>query len=193
MVDRETGALFARTRRDLEAWHPSRTSQDELRLEYLEFLRATGPAALQRDGGPEHVTASCFAVTVDLTKVLLAFHRKAQRWLQLGGHLELDDESCAAGAHREAEEEGGLSGLRLAEALPADLDRHRLVGRFGSCATHWDIGYLAFAEEPRTPQVSDESEAVAWWSLDDLREHDPVLARRLDLVLEGVAGSRNSH
>jgi 8-oxo-dGTP pyrophosphatase MutT (NUDIX family) len=191
MIESGAAALFDRTLRDLEQWRPSRSRQEHLRSDYLELLRSAGPAALQRDGGAEHLTASCFVVTSDFRQVLLAFHRKAQRWLQLGGHLEPGDGSCAAAAIREAHEEGGIAGLRLAGDFPADLDRHRLVGTFGSCLVHWDVGYLAIADEPVTPRVSDESEAVAWWTIQELRAADPQLSARLDLMLEGAGQVRN--
>lgn len=184
MMEAGSVALFDRTLADLEQWRPGRGEQERLRSDYLELLRSLGPAALQRDGGPEHLTASCFVVTRDFRQVLLAFHRKAQRWLQLGGHLEPGDESCAAAAIREAHEEGGIPGLRVVGHLPADLDRHQLVGTFGSCRVHWDVGYLAIADQAEAPSVSDESEAVAWWPIDQLRAADPQLGSRLDLLLQ---------
>jgi len=177
-------ALFDGTLADLERWRPGRVEQERLRADYLEMMRSVGPAALRRDGGAEHLTASCFVVTRDFQRVLLAFHRKAQRWLQLGGHIEPGDESCAAAAMREAHEEGGIASLQAVGHLPADLDRHELVGTFGTCRVHWDVGYLAIADQADVPTLSDESEAVAWWSIDELREADSQLWARLHLLLQ---------
>ena len=101
----------------------------------------------------------------------------------LGGHLAPDDESCAAAAIREAQEEGGIAGLRPAGDTPADLDRHPLVGTFGSCRVHWDMGSPAIVDRAAAPSVSDESEAVAWWPIDQLRAADPKLWARLHRLL----------
>ena len=191
MVESGSLALFDRTLQDLEQWRPSRSRQEDLRSEYVELLRSGGPAALQRDGGAEHLTASCFVVTRDFRQVLLAFHRKAQRWLQLGGHLEPGDGSCMAAAIREAHEEGGIAGLRSVSDHPADLDRHPLVGTFGNCRVHWDVGYLAIVDQPVNPTASDESEAAAWWSIPDLEAADPQLAARLGRMLQDAEQACN--
>ncbi|WP_308466585.1 NUDIX hydrolase [Rathayibacter soli] len=157
----------------LTEWMPAAAEQRELRLEYLDFLDARGASALDRDGGPEHLTASCFVFTPDFTHTLLCFHKKGQFWVQLGGHIEASDASVASAAVREAHEESGLSALELVDAAPYDLNRHALAAAFGRCTTHWDIGFVAFAEPDAAPVVSAESEAVAWWPVDALPPQVP--------------------
>lgn len=137
-------------------------------------MAAAGASALDRDGGPEHLTASCFVFTPDISSVLLCFHKKGQFWVQLGGHIEATDASVADAALREAREEGGVGSLRLMSALPVDLDRHALGTAFGRCSVHWDLGYAAIAAVDVVPTVSDESEAVAWWPVDGLPESVPT-------------------
>ena len=75
---------------------------------------------------------------------LLTLHRRANAWFQLGGHLEPGDASLWAAARREAREESGIDAL---EPLPqpVQLDRHVLVGSFGSCREHLDVRYAAVA------------------------------------------------
>ena len=142
------------------------SSHSTLRDEYLSFLRQRGDAALDRDGGPAHLTASCFIFTPDLAHVLLCFHRKGQFWVQVGGHIDASDDDLAGAALREAREESGLNDLTVVDAV-LDLDRHHLGAAFGRCQTHWDVGFVALAL-PAPPQVSDESERVAWFSVDAL-------------------------
>ena len=138
-----------------------------LRDEYLAFLAEHGPAALERGGGPEHITASCFVLSPGLDRVLLCYHRKGRFWVQLGGHVEAADASVPAAAEREAREESGLAALTLLGAVPLDLDRHGLGGGF-RCSAHWDIGYGAIADPAAPLAVSDESEDLAWWPVDAL-------------------------
>lgn len=178
---------------DLRAWVPADPGQRALLARYVALVTARGDAALARDGGPEHLTGSCWVLSPDLSRVLLCFHRKGQFWVQTGGHVEAGDPSLAATALREAREESGLAGLRLlgghaGRALPADLDRHELSGAFGTCRAHWDVGYVAVAPDGATPAVSAESEEVAWFAVDALPDDAaPGLAGRLALALVELA------
>ncbi|PPG53137.1 NUDIX hydrolase [Rathayibacter sp. AY1E9] len=152
----------------------------DLRDEYLAFLEQRGESALERDGGPEHVTASCFVLSPNLAQVLLCFHRKGRFWVQLGGHVEPGDDSTADAALREAREESGAARLQPLGVLPLDLDRHALGDGFGRCSRHWDVGYGAIADPDAPVSVSDESDDVAWWPVDALpAEVPPGFAERL--------------
>ena len=199
--DRNTAARAIETL--LAGWLPVDLAQARLRDDYVAFVRAGGSSALDRDGGAEHLTASCFVFTPDLSRVLLCFHKKGQFWVQLGGHIEASDVSVAAAALREAREEGGiaelsalgglggldslgaldalggLDGLGAAtegeavDPLPVDVHRHALSSRFGRCTTHWDIGFAAVARADATPATSHESEDVAWWPTNALPQQVP--------------------
>ena len=61
-------------------------------------------------------------------KILLIHHRKLDKWLPLGGHIELDEEPEQA-ALREAKEESGLEvellGERAPTTEPADVPTPR--------------------------------------------------------------------
>ncbi|WP_236553558.1 NUDIX hydrolase [Rathayibacter sp. VKM Ac-2803] len=170
---------------ELREWRPG--SLEDLRDEYLGFLAARGASALERDGGPEHLTASCFVLSPGLDRVLLCFHRKGRFWVQLGGHVEPGDASLADAALREAREESGVADLRLLGHLPVDIDRHGLGSGFGRCSTHWDVGYAAVADPDAPVAVSDESDDVAWWPVDALPDEvPPGFAARLGGALAGA-------
>lgn len=162
-----------RVRGELQDWRPLEREQRALADEYLAFVDEQGAAALDRELGRAHLTASAFVLTPDLREVLLCFHRKGGFWVQLGGHIEATDPSLEAAALREATEEGGIAGLVPLGAAPLDLDRHDLGAGFARCDTHWDVGYGFLAARSSTPVVSDESEAVAWWPVDALPAEVP--------------------
>ncbi|NUU19187.1 NUDIX domain-containing protein [Cellulomonas humilata] len=175
----------------LDAWTPHDPAQAGLLEEYRAFVAASGPAAIDRSLAPEHLTASCFVLTPDLSSVLLCFHRKGQFWVQLGGHLEPGDTSLADAAHREAREEGGIVDLLPGGPLPADVHRHELSAAFGRCRVHWDVGFVAYAPAGAVPVVSDESEQVAWFAVDALPTGTPEdFAVRLRTVLDEVLATR---
>ncbi|MGV8911764.1 MAG: NUDIX hydrolase [Rhodoglobus sp.] len=157
------------------------------RERYLTFVAAGGADALQRDGGPEHVTASCFVFSPDFENVLLCFHRKGQFWVQFGGHVEPQDATVADAALREAREESGIAELTLRSDAIVDLDRHELHGGF-ACAAHWDVGFVAIAAPDVDVAVSDESEAVRWFPTNALPASVPDnFTARLAAVLTAAS------
>ncbi len=163
MTNSEESAAAADAIRILRRWNAP-SSHITLRDEYLTFLRERGTSALDRDGGPKHLTASCFIFTPDLLQVLLCFHRKGQFWVQVGGHIDTSDDDLQSAALREAREESGLNDLTVVDGV-LDLDRHHLGAAFGRCQTHWDVGFAALSPLA-SPLVSDESEQVAWFPVD---------------------------
>lgn len=140
---------------------------------FLGFLAASGEAALRRDGGHEHFTASTFVFDPGFGRVLLCLHGKGRFWVQFGGHLEPGDDDMADAALREAREESGLDAVTLVSRHPIDLDRHKLAAGFDWCTAHWDVGFAAVADAGAVPTASDESEDVAWFDVDALPDAVP--------------------
>lgn len=127
---------------------------------FREFLHSS-PQVFHRQHAPGHFTGSAWLVSADGQRVLLTHHRKLGRWLQLGGHAD-GDTDLARVALREAEEESGLSGLRV-QAEIFDLDRHRISAR-GTEPEHWhyDVRYIVQAGSSEAFRISAESLDLAW-------------------------------
>ena len=116
-------------------------------------------------------------------KVLLIHHRKLDKWLPLGGHIELDEDPEQA-ALREAKEESGLDVDLLGERPPTTspgtraligprfLDIHRITD------THEHIGMIYWAR-PRNGVLAlshDEHYDIRWCSSDELDHLVPAMS-----------------
>lgn len=127
---------------------------------------------------PGHFTASCYVID-DAGRLLLHHHRRLDRWLQMGGHVE-GDESPERAALREGAEESGLRDLALATGGLFDLDIHgipaalRLDGLTEPDHDHYDLRYLARTASPEAVALDRaESNDLAWVTLDRAAELMP--------------------
>jgi 8-oxo-dGTP pyrophosphatase MutT (NUDIX family) len=152
-------------RSTLSAIRPPDSQQASVRLEMLAFLDAH-PDALHRSCLEGHLTGSALVVDASASRVLLLFHRKLQRWLQPGGHVD-GDANLAAAARREATEETGIEGLRVV-VPPLDLDIHEVRPPAEAPHLHLDVRYLVLAPDGAVEKGNHESEALRWFTADDL-------------------------
>ncbi|MDQ1398018.1 MAG: hypothetical protein QOG64_3277, partial [Acidimicrobiaceae bacterium] len=123
--------------------------------------------------GAGHLTGSALVVDAGRTCALVLFHRKLQKWLQPGGHVEPGDADLAATALREATEETGIGAL-TAEPRPADVDVHWVGTHF-----HYDVRFVVVAPAGAEPVGNHESTAFRWVTAEQLDEidADPSLRR----------------
>jgi 8-oxo-dGTP pyrophosphatase MutT (NUDIX family) len=116
-------------------------------------------------------------------KVLLIHHRKLEKWLPLGGHIELDEDPEQA-ALREAKEESGFEVELLGDRPPTTgpgtraliaprfLDIHRIS------ETHEHIGMIYWAR-PRNGSLAlsaAEHHDIRWCLADDLEKLQPPMS-----------------
>ena len=116
-------------------------------------------------------------------KVLVIHHRKLNKWLPLGGHIELDEDPEIA-ALREAKEESGLDVELLGERPPTTepgtraliaprfLDIHRISD------THEHIGMIYFARVKAGAVALAEAEHhdIRWVTAEELETLQPPMS-----------------
>ncbi len=150
----------------LADWQPPDHSQDSLRNAVLAFLDAREDAC-RRACVPGHITASALVLDDTGRRVLLTLHPRLGRWVQLGGHCEDSDADILEAALREATEESGVDGLRLAPDLAA-INVHALTCSLGVPTRHLDLQFVAYAPAGAQIAISEESVDLRWWPIDGL-------------------------
>jgi 8-oxo-dGTP pyrophosphatase MutT (NUDIX family) len=155
---------------ELRGYRPA-DSQEANHLALLMDLLTAGPRAFSREHFvPGHITASCFILDGD-KRLLLHHHRRLDRWLQMGGHIE-GDEIPSEAALREGREESGLDDLALVRDTIFDIDIHSIPAAKGEPDHfHFDIRYLARTSAPSAIALdANESNDLTWVPLDRAEE-----------------------
>ena len=152
---------------DLRACKPIDEAEERHRRAIIAHLVHSKDPLSRARFQPGHITASLFIVDPKSKKILLHHHRRLDRWLQMGGHLEAS-ESPAAAALREGREESGLADLTLLVACIFDVDVHPIPAHKGDPGHfHYDVRYLAATRKPRSIAMdAAESKELAWVDLD---------------------------
>lgn len=126
-------------------------------------------------------TVAIFVVQND--RILIIHHRKLDKWLPLGGHIELNEDPEQA-ALREAKEESGFEVELIGERAPTTepgtralitprfLDIHRISD------THEHIGmiYWARPKEGAMTLAEEEHHDIRWCSAGELESLDPPMS-----------------
>ena len=128
----------------------------------LMLLECTSDPFSRHQFHPGHITGTGMVVAPDGERILLVHHRRLNRWLLPGGHVEAGDPEIWDAARREVIEETGAA-LTDDPAPPlAGLDVHGIpAGKGEPYHLHHDMlfTFRALADDCR---VSPESRAVAW-------------------------------
>lgn len=161
-----------------------RTPYEEETAFISDFMKLTlDPFAYRRERLEGHFTASAWVVNHRRTHTLLTLHRKLGRWLQLGGHAD-GNENLLEVALKEAEEESGLTSLKLVDLTIFDLDKHIIPQRpHVQEHFHYDVRYLFEADINEPLVMSDESVSLAWITFDsvvDMIGYNPSILRMLE-------------
>ena len=140
-------------------------------VERMTRLAATVPDPWSRSLSL-HFTASALVVHPPTRRVLLRWHVKHGRWLQVGGHGDPAESDPLDIALREAAEETGLSDL---VPWPDDSLRHAVVCYVGPSAPepeheHADLRYILATGHPDAISPENEDSPLRWLTVDEARD-----------------------
>jgi len=167
---------------DAIAMNPPNADVERHAKEIARFITTT-PRAWSRATIAGHLTASAWVVDRTWSHAALIHHRKLNRWLQPGGHVEDLDASWRAAAQREVTEETGLERFipQADDAKLFDVDVHAIPARPNEPAHfHYDLRFLFIADVDATVASADralminadETHDCRWFTLTELA-NDP--------------------
>lgn len=154
----------------------------------VQLLLGADDITLRDNPTGVHLTASGVVVDAALGRVLLLWHPRYERWLQLGGHCDGEMDLTAV-ALREIREESGLLDLEI-DPWPIGIDMHD--GEPGR-APHHHIDVRFAVAAPRNsselPIHSPEGHTLLW--VEPYKIEDPTLRGLAQLAVDTVkANSR---
>jgi 8-oxo-dGTP pyrophosphatase MutT (NUDIX family) len=142
---------------------------------------------------PGHITATAVVLSPDRRRFVLVHHRRLDRWLLPGGHVEMEDEAIWETARREAIEETGVEIALLARPTLVGMDVHGIPSRGREpFHLHHDLIFRFVAESERLGS-SHEVREVSWARVTEFESYDlPVSIRRSILrAMWGYESDRN--
>ncbi len=140
---------------------------------FLETVKNSNDAFSRELAGEDaargHVTGSAWIVNENRTRVVILYHAKLNKWVQPGGHCDVQSDVLQV-ARREAQEETGLDVTPLGAEI-FDIDVHAIPEYWNTPSHfHYDIRFLFQADDAQTPIVSNESREVRWATLAEADE-----------------------
>jgi 8-oxo-dGTP pyrophosphatase MutT (NUDIX family) len=167
--------------------HPPLDDEEQSAFDHLRRLLSGPHDAFARSTLPTHVTASAVVLDERSGRVLLHLHRRIRRWLQPGGHIELD-EAPGDAAVRETIEETGIA-VRHPSGGPRVLHVDEHPGPDGHL--HLDLRFLLLADSEAPPAGWGEDTGVGpgptlrWATLTEAQEiGDRSLARAIQALAQ---------
>ena len=159
--------------------HPGREAESMAKV--YRFIKTDSHNLFCRSNQKGHFTASAWVVNTQMDKALLVHHKKLKKWVQPGGHADGSDDILAM-ARQEVWEETGLKNTKLGYDGIFDVDAHQIPeapknGVIEPAHIHYDIRYLLIADDTTPLAISDESNDLAWFGLDEAAQLNPELER----------------
>ena len=149
-------------------WDEQEDKEKELIIKYID----TFDDIYTRENEMAHLTASCWIVNKEKTKVLMVYHNIYKAWSWVGGHAD-GEINLLQVALRETTEETGIRNVvpLLNDIFSLEIigvDGHFKHGKYVGTHLHINITYLLEADESEPLIIKpDENSGVRWIELDE--------------------------
>ncbi len=150
----------------------SKNNPSERIADRTTTLQNSNQSLISRKNFSGHITASALVLDSTLSKILLVQHKKLNKYIQPGGHVDDTDESLYFAAKRELEEETGFlntSFIPFNEAfpdIPIDVDIHTIpenTKKEEPEHLHIDFRYVFILENDNQGKISEEEIGDTVW------------------------------
>jgi 8-oxo-dGTP pyrophosphatase MutT (NUDIX family) len=134
-----------------------------------------------------HITGSAWVIDNTQKNALLIHHKKLNKWLQMGGHIENQDITIFDTALREAKEESGITNFIIKEEI-FDIDIHTIPQKNEVPEhLHYDIRILLICNETNFEHLQkEEINAIQWFSIEDLLQSENESIQRMAQKIDNV-------
>ena len=159
---------------DIKNYKPVNQQEETDQKQMLQYM-IHNTNYLDRENQIVHFSASAWTVNKEYTKTLMVYHNIYQSWSWIGGHADGIEDLCSV-ALRELQEETGVANALLVSQDIFSLETlivegHVKKGIYVPCHLHFNVTYLAEADEDEVLRVKpDENQAVKWWTFEEALE-----------------------
>ena len=156
---------------NIENYIPVNEQEENDKKVMLDYMKHN-PDYLTRENKVAHFTTSIWTVNRERTKTLMVYHNIYDSWSWIGGHAD-GEEDLAKVALRELKEETGVENAALVSKDIFSLeiltvDGHMKKGRYIPSHLHFNVTFLAEADETQMLVVNEEeNKGVKWFSFED--------------------------
>lgn len=155
----------------IKNYTPANEQEQRDKEQMLAFMQEN-TNCLTRENTVAHFTTSIWTVNKERTKTLMVYHNIYDSWSWIGGHADCV-EDLAEVALRELQEETGVKHASLVSSEifsieTLTVDGHIKKGAYVPCHLHFNVTYLAEADEAEALVVNeDENQAVKWFTFEE--------------------------
>lgn len=156
---------------NIENYIPVNEQEENDKKVMLDYMKHNSNY-LTRENEIAHFTTSIWTVNKERTKTLMVYHNIYDSWSWIGGHAD-GEEDLAKVALGELKEETGVENATLVSKDIFSLeiltvDGHMKKGKYVPSHLHFNVTYLAEAEEGQMLIVNEEeNKDVKWFSFED--------------------------